>query len=68
MNGLPPEDYGITLEDIGIVIAYAKRDSHNSRAEVRRRFHVSAEQADEWIKEAYRAKVIPDHSRLRSAV
>jgi hypothetical protein len=67
MNGLPPEDYGISLEDIGIVIAYAKRDRDNPRAQVRRRFHVSSEQADEWIKEAHRAKVVPDNSRLRRA-
>ena len=65
MNGLPPEEYEVSIEDIGIVIAHAKRDGDTPRREVRRRFHVSEEQAEEWVAEAYRRKVVPDHSKLK---
>ncbi len=59
MKGLPPRDYGLTWGDIAIVIAQAKKAGGNAEAEVRRQFLVSPEQAQEWVKQAYRDGVVP---------
>lgn len=64
MKGLSPEVYGLTLDEIALLIAHARRDEDKPQEVLRQRYLVSDEQAQEWVNAAYKQNLVPDHNKM----